>query len=484
MIAVRVVDRLIGLASTLILARVLTPADFGLVAMAMAVIGLIELASAFGFEVPLLRAAQPTRAQYDTVWTLNLLFGLGCAAVTAAVAVPAAGFYQDGRLVPVMLVLAAGWAVSSLTNVGIVDYRRNLDFAKEFRLQITMRLVTVAVTIPAALFFHSYWALIAGTSAGRVAGVALSYLWHPYRPRLCLQAARELFSFSTWIFVEKIASFGNARAPDFVLGRTHGPAAVGQYRLAEEIAYLPGSEFVAPINRVFLPGMARLVEQGRNLADVVTTTTGVVALLLLPACVGIAAVAEPLVRAMLGSQWLGTIPLIEIMAAHTALVALWSNQQMALLAAGLPKQAGIIAVARLIVFAPCVLLLAPAEGPIGVAVSVLVASVFTFFFGLHLSLRRLSMKLAGYIGAVWRPAVASIFMLAMVRLLLNTLGPSASALDAATDLAAAVGAGVLAYAVALALLFLASGRPEGAEQLVLRRASQWLRRPRGTASVD
>ena len=71
---------LIGVVSTVVLARLLTPADFGLVAMAMSVIGLIELASAFGFEVSLLRTATPTRAQYDTVWTLNVLFGVGCGA--------------------------------------------------------------------------------------------------------------------------------------------------------------------------------------------------------------------------------------------------------------------------------------------------------------------------------------------------------------------------------------------------------------------
>ena len=481
MVGLRMTDRLVGLASTLILARVLTPADFGLVAMAMAVIGLIELASAFGFEVPLLRAAQPTRAEYDTVWTLNVMFGVGCASATALAAVPAAHFYAEERLIPVFLALAFGWAVSSFANVGTVDFRRNLDFAREFRLLMANRVVTFSVTIPSALLFRSYWALIAGIVAGRIASVAFSYLWHPYRPRFSLRESRQLFSFSLWIFVEKIASFGNARLPDFVLGRTHGPAAVGVYRVAEEIGYLPGSELVAPINRVFLPGVSRLVEGGRTMGEVVAIATGVVALILFPACLGIAAVADPLVRTMLGNQWLGAIPIVEIMAVNAMLVALWSNQQTSLLAAGLPKLPGLVALARLAVFAPSVFLLTPAYGSWGVAVSVLISSTFSFLIGLQVSLRKLAMTLGQYLGATWRPLLASSIMYGVLRHTVVATGSTQSSLQALGELGTAVAAGVGVYVAALAALYFGTGRPRGAEQIVLGRLQVLVRRRKASA---
>lgn len=469
MMAARLADRLVGVFSTLILARVLTPADFGLVAMAMAVIGLIELASAFGFEVPLVRAVQPSRALYDTVWTLNLLFGVGCAAATALSAAPAAHFYNDERLFPIMLILALGWAVGSLANVGTVDYRRHLDFAKEFRFLMAARIVTFSITIPCALIFRSYWALIAGISAGRLATVLSSYWWHPYRPRLCLASARELFSFSLWIFIDKIASFGNARAADFVLGRTHGASEVGVYRLAEEIGYLPGSEFVAPINRAFLPGASRLVEGGRSMVEVISIATGIVALILVPACLGIAAVADPLVRAMLGQKWLAAIPIVEIMAVNALLVALWANQYTALLAAGLPKLPGLVSLARFAVFAPCVLLLTPMHGAWGVAASALASSVFAVTIGLQVSLRRLCVPFGMYVGALWRPLVGSLVMFAAVRHVVTSLDSSDSSLQAVGDLGIAVATGVGVYVAAMALLFFAAGRPRGAEQLLLER---------------
>jgi O-antigen/teichoic acid export membrane protein len=410
------------------------------------------------------------------VWTLNLLLGLGCAAVTALAAYPAAQFYSDARLVPVMMVLALGWAGGSLTNVGIVDFRRHLDFAKEFRFLIATRVVTFSITIPLAVIFQTYWALVAGITVGRVANVVFSYLWHPYRPRLCLQASRELFSFSLWIFVEKIASFGNARAADFVLGRTQGPAAVGVYRLGEEIGYLPGSELVAPINRVLLPGASRLVEAGSSIGHVATTSAGIVAVVLLPACFGIAAVADPLVRVMLGEQWLAAIPIVEIMALNAAVVALWGNQHTALLAGGLPKLPGVIAVARFAVFAPCVLWLTPDYAALGVAVSALVSSTFAFLLGLKLSLRRLSMALNQYVGAVWRPLAASLTMFAAIRVVTSAVDPLGSTIGEGIELGASVGMGAGVYLLALGLLFLLAGRPRGAEQLVVDYVGRAFRR--------
>jgi len=469
MIGARLTDRMVGFVSTLILARLLTPTDFGLVAMAMAVIGLIELASSFGFEVQLLRMAQPTRSQYDTVWSLNAMFGIGCGAATALAASPAAEFYGDERLLAIMLVLGLGWGVGSLENVGIIDFRRNLEFSKEFRFLIAKRVITFTVTVTAALLTRSYWALIAGTFVGRASGAALSYLWHPYRPRPCLKAARELFSFSLWIFIERMAAFANSRSSDFYLGKVHGPAEVGIYRLGEEIGYLPGSEFVAPLNRALLPGISRLADAGRQLGDVVTSATGVVALVLVPACFGLAAVADAAVPVLLGEKWLGTIPVVQIMAANALFLALWANQHSALLAVGAPRLTAYFALVRLAVFVPGFVMLTPEHGAIGVAVSALAASVVAYALGLGWSLKRLSMRLNDYAQQLWRPLLASILMVVLVREFGTTLSIGNSLGAAFARLAAGIGLGALTYAVALSVLYLAAGRPEGAERLLLQR---------------
>ncbi len=475
MIGARLADRSIGLVGTVILARLLTPADFGLVAMATAVIGLIELASAFGFEVSLVRKANPTRAHYDTVWTLNLLFGVGCGVITAAAAWPAATFYGDERLVPIMLVLGAAWAIGSLANVGIVDFQRTLNFAREFQFLISRRLVGSVVTISLALWTRSYWALIAGTVAVRVTGLVLSYLWHPFRPRLGLRATAEIFSFSVWIFVDKIASFGSMRASDFVLGRTHGPNEVGLYRLGEEIGHLPGTELVAPLNRALLPGVSQMIEGGRPTQELVVAASGVVGLILVPACLGISAIADPLVRVMLGNQWLAAVPLVQIMAINSMFLALWANQHTTLFAVGKPRIPGLISVARLCVFSLCVFLLVREYGAVGVATSALISSVASLGLGLWAGLPALRVRLSEYIRVLWRPILAASIMWVTVSWLVIYLADSDALGLAVIRLLASIVAGCVVYLSAMALLYLIAGRPAGTERMLFARISLWLR---------
>src|SRR5688572_707114 len=117
MVVAKLTERSLGLISTLVLARLLVPADFGLVAMAMSVIALIELATAFGFELALIQRQNPTKEHYDTAWTLNVTLGTSSALVTAALAYPAALFFDEPRLVLVMVALAGSWAIQSFENI-------------------------------------------------------------------------------------------------------------------------------------------------------------------------------------------------------------------------------------------------------------------------------------------------------------------------------------------------------------------------------
>ena len=482
MVGARMADRLIGVISTVVLARLLTPADFGLVAMAMSVIGLIELASAFGFEITLLRTATPTRAQYDTVWTLNVLFGVGCGAAMALAALPTAHFYGDDRLIPIMFVLAAAWAIGSFGNVGIVDFQRTLNFAKEFQILMAKRLVGFTVTIGLAILTGSYWALIAGSVTARLTELVLSYLWHPYRPRFSLDASRGIFSFSSWIFVYKIAAFGNVRAADFVLGRARGAAELGIYRLGEEIGHLPGTELIAPLNRALLPGMSQMIEGGRPTKELVLAATGVVALVLFPACLGISAISEPLVRVMLGTKWLETVPVLQVMALNAAFVALWANQHTMLFAIGRPKLPALVSIARLLLFTPGVFLVVKDFGAQGVAYAALFSSVFALLVGLFTGLPLLHVRFIEYAGALWRPGVAAALMWAAVRWMVLTMQEARFLNLESLQLVVAVSGGVVVYGVAIAMLYLISGRPVGAEQLLIDRFAPklqgWTRMPR------
>jgi lipopolysaccharide exporter len=204
MVLFKLTQRVIGIVSTLILARLLVPADFGLVAMAISVFAVLEIMSSFSFDLALIQNQSAERRHYDTVWTFNVLFALLNAVVMVVLAVPAAAFFVEPRIEWIMYSLALCALISGFDNVGVVAFQKDLELHKEFYFGVAKKLATFAVTIALAFAWKNYWALIAGMIAGRFVGLVMSYWAHPYRPRFSLAAAGELFHFSKWMLVNNI----------------------------------------------------------------------------------------------------------------------------------------------------------------------------------------------------------------------------------------------------------------------------------------
>lgn len=477
MVLFRLVDRSIGIVSTIILARLLLPADFGLVAMAMSIIAVIELATAFSFEIALIQKADPQREHYDTAWTLNILVAAGGAVVTAALAFPASAFYGDPRLVAVMLAIGAAWFVSGFENVGTVNFRRNMDFATEFRLLATKRMVTFFVTISAALLFRSYWALVIGMATGRIVGVVLSYAMQPFRPRFSLQCTRELFSFSGWLLVNNIASVVLSKVPHFFVGRAFGAQTLGAYTVGSEIAQLAHTELVAPINRAMFPGYSRLVNDLPAFRRTCIDATAAILMLVLPVCVGVAVLAGPVVRILLGDQWGEAAPVIEVLAFAGAVSAITSNNIAAYIALGRPRLTTVILLTRLALLAAMVALFVGDYGLMGVAYAELIAALGSLVVSLPILFRTLQLPMTGYLANLWRPLVASCLMGWGVHAAAQAAGGGDSLGSAVVALMVAVPAGAVLYPLLVAALWLLSGKPESVETLVVRKLQELLRKP-------
>jgi O-antigen/teichoic acid export membrane protein len=124
MISFRLLDRGVGVVSVLILGRVLTPGDFGLVAMATAMIAFVELFGSFGLEIALIQRPGASREHFDSAWTMNVLIGVSVGLVLLASAWPLSRFYGEPRLIPLVAFLALGPLVQGFENIGVVAFRR------------------------------------------------------------------------------------------------------------------------------------------------------------------------------------------------------------------------------------------------------------------------------------------------------------------------------------------------------------------------
>ena len=194
MVTWRFATRTLGALSTFVLARLLSPMDFGLVALAGAFARAIDAMATLGIQDVMLREKNPDDAYYSTGFTLGLI-RTGCAAlVIVAAAYPVGRFFGDERLGFILLILGPLLVLESCENVGALEFRRHFRFDRDFILFMVPRVASVIVTIGTALITHSYWSLVAGIVVLRVTRVVLSYAMHPFRPRLTLVAWRRMLA--------------------------------------------------------------------------------------------------------------------------------------------------------------------------------------------------------------------------------------------------------------------------------------------------
>ena len=474
----KLLDKSIGLVSTLVLVRILTPSDFGLVAMAMSVVALLELMGAFGFDSALIQRQDTARSHFDTAWTFNVIFGCGIAVLLLALALPAADFYREPRLAYMLPALAIGALATGFENIGTVAFRKELNFQLEFRYLLTKRLAGFVITMLAALTLRSFWALIIGIVAGKLMAVIISYLVHPYRPRFSLTARADLFNFSKWLFVSNLIQFLHSRSTDFVLGRTVGSHGLGVYNLAAEISAMPSTELIAPLNRAVYPAYAQLAKAPEKLLARFLEVYGLISLISFPVAVGLYCLAGPVVNLLLGSQWTEAIPIMQILGLCGLVGALQGNMYVVMSAMGQPRANTLLSASLLVISLPAVVYASLYYGALGAAYAHFCASVFGFTGILFVFTKVTSLPLFNLFSVMWRPLLASSAM----ALAVNNSGeymrnhwPVASNV---VHLAVLMPTGALSYACAIMLLWLLAGRPLTVEQMLLSQMPRLIQKKR------
>ncbi len=466
MLLFKLVGRGLGIVSTIILARLLMPADFGIVAMAMSIIAVLELMGYFSFDIMLIQKQDADRSHYDTAWTFNVLFGLAAALILFAIAGPAAVFYNEPRLVVIMYILAIGTFVRGFENIGVVDFRKDMQFNREFNFMFLKRFSGFVVTIPLALWLRNYWALIIGITVMKVFGVILSYWMHAYRPRFSLATSGELFRFSKWIFLLNVFEFMWLRSADFIIGRISGARTLGLFSLSYEISNLPTTELSMPINRAVFPGYAKMSSDQSLLQQGYLNVLAMITLFALPAGAGIAAIAALLVAVFLGEQWVDATPLIAVLALYGTTNAMLTNTGTVFLAMGKPHYLSIVAALRVAVLIPALITFTRSAGAIGAAWTYLAVALLFMPVIFGLLFRLLDLSVARFLREIWRPAVATIAMYAAVTTFTGWAGTAAGMPGQTGRLIGAMIVGALVYTAVLLFLWRLAGRPAGAERFV------------------
>ncbi len=473
MVAMRWFMRVLGLVNIAILARILAPDDFGLVAMAMVAVGIADGLLNVGVDRAVLQRGHGDGAFFGTAWTIRLCQSTLIAIVTLALSPVAVAYYGDGRIGTILAIVAAGVFARGFESIGVVLLRQQLRFSREFAFHVAIQLLSVPATILLALELRSYLALALGMLFRDVAQTLLSYALAPYRPQLTLRRWRDLWSISQWNLVLGIISAIHGRIAVLILGKVATPDLVGRFTLSVELALTPTSEIASPIMRAFFPGFVKLRDEPERLRAALLVAFEAILMIGAAVCLGLAIVAQELVVLALGPRWSAVGPLVQVFALGAAFRVAEIFLVEQLFVVGRVKQIVAVFAATTLVFAAGTLPAFKAFGLVGVAgLFAITQAVGTLVFT-RLAAAAIQIPFTTLLRCAIRPAVAGIGMILAIQPL--AFWP----LPVVAMFAAKIVCGATVFLAIAFLTWRLQGSPPGLERKVMESAGTILRRLRG-----
>lgn len=325
-----VVGRLVTQASRLVvsvlLARLLAPEAFGLVAVAMTTILALEVIKDLGTGAAVIQRPQVDQRLLSSVFYLNLVAGSLTAGVMALGAPVIAGLFSSPEATPVVRALSLVLLLGGVTQIHHAVLRRSMQFNVVAAVEMVGALVTGAVSIGLALAGAGVWSMVWGNVAGALAGSVVAWVRSGWQPSLMFGFAplRAIAGFSLHTAAFNATTFALRNTDKVLVGRWLGASPLGIYSLGQRTISYPVESIAQVLMTVLFPAFARVQDDNDALRRGYARALGSIAFVTFPVTVGLAAVADPLVRALLGEQWLELIPLLWFMAPAGALMALLS----------------------------------------------------------------------------------------------------------------------------------------------------------------
>lgn len=311
--AVRIV---IQLAQVFILARLIAPDAYGLVAMVTAFTGVAVILRDFGLSTSALRRADLSRQQRSNLFWINAALGMVLAVIVFLLAWPISFFYGQPEIIPLVQWISVTYIISGITAQFRVAIARTLRFKALAVCDVAPAILALAAAIPVAAAGYSVTALVVLQLVLPVADLILSASfarWWPGFPGRT-SGMRELLSFGGSFAFTQILSYATRNIDSILVGRVWGPASLGFYDRAYQLSVVPINQVNAPMTKVALPVLARAVDEPARLARGLRTAQLVACYLTSSALFIAAGVSVPLIELVLGARWIPIAPIFALLA--------------------------------------------------------------------------------------------------------------------------------------------------------------------------
>lgn len=438
--------------STLLVVRLLTPEDYGVVGMALVYLGLVHLLNDLGLGAAIVQNRSLTDSQISRLYGVALSFGLSLTLVSFGLSWPIASFFRNEEVRLVVIALSVTLFLSGVQLVPRSLLARNLQFDRIARVDAAHALTSTAATLVLALLGFRYWALVFGNILGVLAATTTLLLYHRH-PAAWPRQIHELFGslrFGSYVLVSTIAWYFYVNADSVIAGRLLGTAKLGVYTVAVSLAVAPVNQVIGVVQRVtggiFSASQSDLPLLRRYATGLIET----IAFLVFPATMGLALVAPDFVLVVLGNQWVASIVPLRLLAIEAAFRCLSPILSQALLYSGHPERNTRITLMGAVIM-PALFLIGAQWGLAGIAAGWIFGTVVVILpVTLYFTRRDIGLSIRAFFSAITAPAVCTVIMSgAVVAVAVVVRSTDASPLL----LIAKIVTGVGVYALSFRLLF-------------------------------
>jgi len=408
----RIVNRGFSLIRLIILARVLSPNDFGLMGIALLAMSTLDTFSQTGFQQALIQKKENIESYLDSVWTVLILRGFILFIILYFIAPYAALFFAAPEAKPIISVIGFSILFQAFTNIGVIYFQKELEFNLEFIYQFSGTLADFIVSVLAVLILRNVWALVLGLLAGNMIRCLVSYLVHPYRPRLSkyLGKAKELFGFGKWVMGSSILIFIGAYIDDISVGRLLGSAALGFYQMAFRISNLPATEITYVIASIALPAYSKVQDCQIKLKEVYFRVMKLTIVISIPIAVGIFSLAPEFTKIFLGGKWMPIVLPMQLLAVAGLIKSVTSTGSPLFAGSGYPNYEFQMQFIRGLIIIIAIYPLTIYMGISGAALCVILSVTGMFIIWYSRSQNITKASWWEYANAFWPPMLGSLFM--------------------------------------------------------------------------
>jgi lipopolysaccharide exporter len=466
-IGTRWVIKGLGFVNTIIMARLLVPEDYGIVAMGMLVVGLVQTFLDFGPSTALLRKSEVSRDEIDSAWTLGILQA-AAAGLLLLITIPLAeAYFTESRLRFVLLALAVSVIFVSFSNIGLVLARKEFIYTLDFNVSIATKLASVVATVAAGWWLHDYRALVLGIVAGYTVPVFLSYWWHPYRPRWNTTKIVEIWQITKWLTVARVGQFIMRQGDQFVAGRIGTTHEYGVYNVGSDFGQMPVGEVGPAMLRALLPVLSSMEDDQQRTNLAVIKTIAAVNTVIWPIGLGFMAIAAQATEIALGNNWVDAVPLVSLFALVSVVQTITSPANTLLILRGHTRSQSQVVWIEFVSFVLASVMLVPYFHLVGLALARVVSSAISSLTALRYTRKICQLPISPILAVIFRPMIGAILMYGLVIWVLGAIH------SAAIGLVAGIGCGAIFFTLWSLLSWHLVRRPEGLESTMMDKFVQW-----------